>query len=65
MRLFTIDIKQNSHFGSHDMAVLYCCNEACYNEVELYLGLHPIVVCSNDGPRMTLTNFRARLVLET
>ena len=23
MRLFTIDVQQNNHFGSHDMAVLY------------------------------------------
>ena len=23
MKLFTIEIKQNNHFGSHDMAVLY------------------------------------------
>ena len=30
-----------------------------------YLGLQPIVVCSNDGPRMTLTNFKARSVMET
>ena len=30
-----------------------------------YLGLQPIKVCSNDGPRMTLTNFMARPVLET
>ena len=33
-----------------------------------YLGPQPIIVCSNDGPRMTLTNFMARLprsVLET
>ena len=30
-----------------------------------YLGLQPIIVCSNDVPRMTLTNFMARSVLET
>ena len=31
----------------------------------LYLGLQPIVVCSNDDPRMNSTNFTAMSVLET
>ena len=38
MRLFTIDIHQNNHFGSHGLAVLYekpHYSEARYNEVEL------------------------------
>ena len=39
MRLFTIKIQQNKHFGSHDMVMLYCkplYSKTCYNEVELY-----------------------------
>ena len=31
----------------------------------LYMGLQPIIICSNDGLRMTMTNFTARSVLET
>ena len=30
-----------------------------------YLGLQPIVVFSNDDPRMTLAHFTARSILET
>ena len=44
--ILTIDIKQNNHFGSQDMVVLYWqlhCHEACYNEVELKLQFEVIL----------------------